>query len=93
MHEGTETTPRSLTRWCLNTVERKDLFTAFVFYLYVDEVNCPVMAKGGEPNCFTWQGVLRLAPLASVKAEVSLYPLLVLVYWLFSCFLYSSRHE
>lgn len=93
MHEGTETTPRSLTRWCLNTVERKDLFTAFMFYLYVDEVSRPVMAKGGEPNCFTWLGVLRLAPLAHiVNVEVSLYPLLALVYWLFSCFLYTSRH-
>lgn len=92
MHEGTEATSRPLTRWFLNSVERKDLFTAFVFYLYVDEVNRPVMAKGGEPNCFPWPGVLRLAPLAdSMNVEVSL--VLVLVYWLVSCFLYSSRRE
>lgn len=52
MHEGTETTPPSLapalTCWHLNTAERKELFIAFVFYLYVDEVNCPEIAQCGE---------------------------------------------
>lgn len=52
MHEGTETTPPSLapalTCWHLNTAERKELFIAFVFYLYVDEVNSPEIAQCGE---------------------------------------------